>query len=230
MRRRKRIATIVMLLGLLGSGAILGVGRIKYAWATHRLADLQSKCLSESRPRIVEPLPMATATAQHALQEMFKDPDFLTSSPLDQLNATEKVWSSYDREFAKLDKASKHFAAKKMLDSYVLRKEHLPALPPGFESDPVPEGYVYSPIVSCDPSELSDRKGSKGLQGVQLEIADQFDAREEAWNTTWNGVWVLALLLSLPRAWYFLLDRIREIADSIRGDRGAKHRGHRRAK
>jgi len=79
----------------------------------------------------------------------------------------------------------------------------------------------------CDPSDLSD---GKGLQGVQLEIAEQFDAREEAWNTTWNGVWVLALLLSLPRAWYFLLDRIREIVDSIRGDRRAKYRGHRRAK
>ena len=226
MRRRKRIATIVMLLGLLGSGAILAVGRIKYAWATHRLADLQSKCLSESRPRIVEPLPMATATAQHALQEMFKDPDFVTSSPLDQLNATEKVWSSYDREFAKLDKASKHFAAKKMLDSYVLRKEHLPPLPPGFVLDTDPEGYLKGPIV-CDPSDLS---ASKGLRGVKLEIVEQFDAREEAWNTTWNGVWVLALLLSLPRAWYFLLDRIREIADSIRGHRRAKHRGHRRAK
>jgi hypothetical protein len=199
MRRRKRIATIVMLLSLIGSGTILGVGRIKYAWATRRLAALQAQCLSSARE------PSSTPAA---------------ASPLKPGETEVPIPPGY-----------------KIVKRGQKPGSELPPPPRGYKIDPgdfvpapktltdrdfVPDVLANSALV-CDPSDLSDLQNSHGdLNGIALEIAYQFDAREKTWDATWDAAWFLAVLLSLPFAWYFLLARIAELAESIRGDRGPR--------
>lgn len=73
--------------------------------------------------------------------------------------------------------------------------------------------WQRDPLV-CDPTELVLFPNKVGIQRAIM------DARYEAYDTTNTASWiavVVFMLGALPYAWYFLLKRLRELADAIRG-------------
>lgn len=76
-----------------------------------------------------------------------------------------------------------------------------------------PSEWSQFPMV-CDPHVLA--QSGAILVGVQDRIVEASEA-SSTWQTdVLSTAFLLAVLSSLPAAWYFLLDRIRELADAIR--------------
>lgn len=81
-------------------------------------------------------------------------------------------------------------------------KKDLPPPPPGFTLD-----------VDCDPQSLLMHESV----GVQAELASA-QRQLNFWRE--NPQWIAGLLVAiaaLPLCWYFLLERIRELSNAIRG-------------
>jgi len=73
----------------------------------------------------------------------------------------------------------------------------------------VPKGYE----LVCDSGALAK---DVGLSGIQAEIQKQFIARDDAWANIGFFALVVAVLFSIPRGWYFLVDRLAELSTAIR--------------
>lgn len=68
--------------------------------------------------------------------------------------------------------------------------------------------------LECDPTELILSPNKVGIQRAIM------DARYEAYDTTNTAAWIagmVAVLSALPFLWQFFLNRIRELANAIRG-------------
>lgn len=73
----------------------------------------------------------------------------------------------------------------------------------------------------CDPFELSTTGYDlEKIRAIQKTVVDAYRSKSSFDAQTVGVVSVVALLLLgiLPRAWYFILRRLREVAASIRGD------------
>lgn len=73
--------------------------------------------------------------------------------------------------------------------------------------------WQQDPLV-CDPAELVLLPNKVGIQRAIM------DARYEAYDTTNTAAWIagmVVVLSALPFLWQFLLNRIRELANAIRG-------------
>ncbi len=77
----------------------------------------------------------------------------------------------------------------------------------------VPEDCSF--YTSCDPYDLSLCRS--GLVGVRFEIQREYQA-VKAWQDIQPWVAIIAVLASIPRTWYFLLTRIAEVSEAIRGN------------
>ena len=80
------------------------------------------------------------------------------------------------------------------------------------------KGYAHAPLV-CDPKKLS---GYAGLVGKQKDVADkQNEINVERQFYPMELPYIIALgivvITGIPWSWYFLLRRIREVSDAIRG-------------
>lgn len=84
-----------------------------------------------------------------------------------------------------------------------------PSLPP---TDP-----LYTAQLVCDPAKLRELSPGSDLVGVQAKIV-QAQSKREAWFK-WTLAFSVGLILlsGTPYTWYFLLRRIREFAEAIRG-------------
>ena len=68
----------------------------------------------------------------------------------------------------------------------------------------------------CDPETLGgDAPGD--LVGVQLEIQEEYTSSKKGWEDVKFWSLLVAVLFSIPRAWYFMLVRIAEISGAMRG-------------
>jgi hypothetical protein len=80
-------------------------------------------------------------------------------------------------------------------------------------------GWGHAPLV-CDPKELSRIASPLGV--IQKEIAAQqieINEKQQYYPMELPYLIALAIILiaGLPWSWYFLLRRIRELSDAIRG-------------
>jgi hypothetical protein len=81
------------------------------------------------------------------------------------------------------------------------------------QSSFVPEDCTS--YTSCDPYDLSLCRS--GLIGVRLAIHREYQA-VKAWQDIKPWVAIIAVLASIPRTWYFLLARIAELSEAVRGN------------
>ncbi len=199
MEHRRRIATYVMALGLLAAAAMLGVGYAEFWVAAKRLATLQAKCTTPPRPPTIASI----------------GPD-LPSVPPDRQPVVVRDWfAKYDPDFSKLKPDAQARVVQDAIAKYGKRSTDLK---PGEVEEPLTDKDFSDKdfVLVCDPETLGGL-ASGNLVGVQLEIQQEYTSSKKGWQDVKFWSLLVAVLFSIPRAWYFLLGRIAEISGAIRG-------------
>ncbi|MGD0290110.1 MAG: hypothetical protein ABSC63_10720 [Candidatus Binataceae bacterium] len=232
-----------MVLGLLCAGVVLAVGRFEWWRAGGRLEALETTCKAQGLPppppgvkfvpspppgfKVDKPVMSLKGTAERSrpsendiLAAPLKDPDFGKLSPQDKVIAVQRILATRDKDFAKLSPADQLNASTKILQA---RGVDLP-IPVGATIDPLADAKrITDWDFVCDGEELhrlADEhplSGIEPLSGIQDEIEQTFNRRQQNWENTSFWALILAVALSLPRVWYFLLGRIGELSAAIRG-------------
>jgi len=218
MARRRRIATLVLVLGLLASGATLSFGSVQYWRASRLLSALQARCESER-----------DVFWKSSAEEPILPPEAIPASQYKEKPGT-KV-SPKGTGF--VPPGNGEIDPSELPPDFVkgpLGPVTPPAVtgttPPPVEYDPADLDPLMAAGLQCVPKDIEDHsaylegyhaEGTPPLLEIQRKIHEQVRARERDWNDAKSWAPLVALIPAIPWGWYFLLGRIEELIAVIRG-------------
>lgn len=216
------MTTWIMLVGFCIAGATYLKGLYESRRADQKLTALQARCRAErvehqaARPGL-DPsdlrVPLDVRTASQALL-LLREPYFKELNRADQIEIFRRLMATKDARFRALRNSEQVGAAATALDRWTGKDL----------TTPESEGAVPE-RPECGFAELAAKATSgatNGLTGVQREIVQVYDAQQQAWDvwsTRFSLSILLALALSIPRLWYFIIKRISELSVAMRGKR-----------
>lgn len=209
MARKRRIATLVMGLGLFASGATLGFGRVQHWRASRLLSTLQTQCEGERKvfwkSSAEEPLPPEAIPASQYQEKPGRLG--LTTPPTGPTPPAVEIDPSE-------------------VDPYIAGPITTP--PPGTVEVPdwdLPDELLPAGL-QCVPKDIEensgylagyhDAAGNPPLMEIQTNIHEHVLARDHEWDNAKSCSPLVALALAIPWGWYFLLGRIEELISVIR--------------
>ncbi len=195
LERRRRISSFLMVLGVLAAGSVLAFGELRFSQRSHYLSALQDRCEGAR-----EKLP-ATQGVTLPCDVTISPPPGFYPVPLEQLSPSERA----------------AVAEQEAKDEHVLSCDEVP-------DDLFEEGLQCTPEdIELHAGDLENEPYDVGstperpLFAIQREIHQQFKGRAQGWGDAKNWALLIAVALSIPRAWYFVLKRIEELSSVIRG-------------
>jgi hypothetical protein len=195
LERRLRISTFALVLGLLLAGLVLAFGELRYSLKSRHLSTLQIRCEKER-----EKLPATQGIVLPCDVPIELPPESYTV-PLTQLPPKERA------EVAKSEAKDEHVVACDDLPDDLF-EDGLQCLPKDVE--------LHAVDLENEPSDVVATP-ERPLFGIQREIHQQFNSRVQGWDGAKNWALLIAVVFSIPRAWYFVLKRVEELSYAIRG-------------
>jgi len=156
------------------------------------------------------------------LNQLLSDRDFLALNQHDREIVIDAIRSSSDPSFDKLNDAFAPELITKILKNLKARGLIVlyPPVPPGVAVKVNPSDFVPLTDLPEDDCNLEySPASSRPISETGQKIYDELSRREERWDNAETLSVLIVLLLSAPRVWYFLLDRLAEISAAIRGTR-----------
>lgn len=170
MERRRRIATYLMLAGLIGAGLLVAIGFWNYSRATSRINALVKDCEAVRRSWTFGP-----SRERSGHWEIGSNGVPLKSCDPDALEAWKDVG--------------------------------------GVDVVPIPPGAT---IGAEHYPAAKVQAWYDEMQRFADRIAAENNDRENDWSDSELEAIAIALVLALPRLWYFLLGRLAELASAVR--------------
>jgi hypothetical protein len=209
-----------MVSGLLLGALVTGIGWFAWQESSRSLEVLRAQC---EAAYAVEEREAASASAdiekrdnkiKDILNQLLSDKNFLALSSFDREMVIDAVRSGNGPSIYKLNGAVDPERVTR-----ILKAEGLMVTVPS--ENPYPQKINPSDWIPLEPvydcGLQNPDFAPKGAIGQKIN--DELSRRDRGWNNTETAAVSIVLLLSAPRVWYFLLDRLAEISAAIRGVR-----------
>jgi len=208
--KEKRRAGWSIVVGAVVAGLVAGGYYLQAFNANQRLHILVAECEKKAAP-----------AAPNPIQALIQDPQFVKLSEPEKYEVVIGVLEKHEPGFAARDPQFKHEVATGLLQKYGHLKSSaaLPADDPLAGSTPVDLPKTLTVEFVCDPKELESLRNLHhiDLSPSAAKIVDTASESDNDRELGRNGALIAFLIFVCPFAWYFFLDRIRELSAAIAG-------------